>query len=351
MGDVSVRRRSAKPVRVLIIDDSATMRALMAHALSKHDDIEVVGYAGDAYGAREAIKTLNPDVATLDIEMPGMDGLTFLEKVMRLRPLPVVVVTSKTENAHAVEVEALRLGASHCLFKPAGVAGLSLFEALPQKIKDAAATEAGGGADEASAEVDFRPKKRIVLGASTGGVDALVSVLRHFPRNCPPTLVVQHMPEKFVKIFAQRLGSVCAASVGVAHSGATIEPGRVLLAPGSAHLRISRKNPGVVIVEDTAPVNGFRPSVDVLFHSAAEVFGASTTAALLTGMGRDGAQGLLAIRNASGFTVAQDEATSVVWGMPRMALEMGAVDKTHPIDEIAATVLNACRQPAMSSAS
>ncbi|MCQ8184570.1 chemotaxis-specific protein-glutamate methyltransferase CheB [Parvularcula maris] len=341
----------ARPVRVLIIDDSATMRALMAHALSKHDDIEVVGYAGDAYGAREAIKTLNPDVATLDIEMPGMDGLTFLEKVMRLRPLPVVVVTSKTENAEAIEQQALGLGAAHCLFKPAGASGLALFEALPQKIKDAAASTDEFGGQSCQQEPLFRPKKRIFLGASTGGVDALVSVLRQFPKNCPPTLVVQHMPEKFVKLFAQRLSSVCSARVLVAYSGAKIEPGRILIAPGDAHLRVSRKSPDIAMVEDRPPVNGFRPSVDVLFHSAADAFGSSAVAALLTGMGRDGAEGLLAIKKSGGSTVAQDEATSVVYGMPRMALELGAVERPIALGKIADAVLDPCRQSRLKNAS
>ncbi|GGY39287.1 protein-glutamate methylesterase/protein-glutamine glutaminase [Parvularcula lutaonensis] len=340
-------------IRVLIIDDSATMRGLMAHALQKDPGIEVVGYAGDAYGAREAIKTLNPDVVTLDIEMPRMDGLTFLEKLMRLRPLPVVVVTSKTESAEEIEVSALKLGAAHCLFKPAGAAGASLFDALPGKIREAVQQ----GAEEAPSDRDssvgseINPKKRIFLGASTGGVDALVSVLRSFPRNCPPTMIVQHMPKKFIPLFAQRLNTLCAPTVQIARGGTKIEPGRILIAPAGEHMRLSRRDPDICILEDRPPVNGFRPSVDVLFKSAAEVVGKHCVAALLTGMGRDGADGLLSIRMAGGVTLAQDEETSVVWGMPRVAYELGAVDRPLPLRKIAASLLDPCRTPALRDAS
>lgn len=342
-----------KQIRVLIIDDSATMRGLMGHALERDADIEVVGFAGDAYGAREAIKTLDPDVVTLDIEMPGMDGLTFLGKLMRLRPLPVVVVTSKTEHAEHIEIAALELGASHCLFKPAGVAGTTLFDALPQKVKQAA--EQGAhvtprGASEPN-QTSFDPRKAIFLGASTGGVDALVSVLRHFPSRCPPVVIVQHMPQKFLPLFAQRLNTSCEPTVVVGSGGERLEVGKIIVAGAGQHLRLGRKDPMVCMTEDGAPVNGFRPSVDVLFESAAEGFGKRAVGGLLTGMGRDGAKGLLAIRQAGGFTVAQDEATSVVYGMPRMAAELRAVDKTLPLQKIANALLGACAATAVQQAS
>ncbi|MEM9838437.1 MAG: chemotaxis response regulator protein-glutamate methylesterase [Pseudomonadota bacterium] len=342
-----------KPIRVLIIDDSATMRGLMGHALERDADLEVVGFAGDAYGAREAIKTLDPDVVTLDIEMPGMDGLTFLGKLMRLRPLPVVVVTSKTEHAEQIEIAALELGAAHCLFKPAGVAGTSLFKDLPQKVKQAAA-EGGTSPQAPEPNVDqssFDPRKAIFLGASTGGVDALISVLRNFPERCPPVVIVQHMPQKFLPLFAQRLNGSCAANVVVGRGGERLEIGKIIVAGAGQHLRLGRKDPMVCMAEDGPPVNGFRPSVDVLFESAAEGFGKRAVGGLLTGMGRDGAKGLLAIRNAGGLTIAQDEATSVVYGMPRMAVEMQAVDKTLPLPKIADALLGACAAAQIQQAS
>lgn len=347
------KESSKSPIRVLIIDDSATMRGLMAHAISKDPDLEVAGYAGDAYGAREAIKTLDPDVVTLDIEMPRMDGLTFLEKLMRLRPIPVVVVTSKTDHMEEIETSALELGAAHCLFKPAGMPGASLFDALPGKIKEAV-EQGASRAPESRApanELSFNPRKVIFLGASTGGVDALASVLRVFPRNCPPTLIVQHMPQKFIPLFAQRLNSVCAPSVHIARGGMTLEPGRIIIAPSGTHLRLSRKDPTVCMLDDRPAVNGFRPSVDILFHSAADAVGKHAVAGLLTGMGRDGAQGLAAIRKAGGRTLAQDEETSVVWGMPRVAFEMGAVEHVLPLARIAEALLAPCRVHKLQDAS
>lgn len=330
---------------MLVIDDSATMRGLMGHALEKDPELEVVGYAGDAYGAREAIKSLDPDVVTLDIEMPRMDGLTFLEKLMRLRPIPVVVVTSKTDAAEEIEVSALKLGAAHCLFKPAGMSGASLFDALPEKIKEAVeqgtALATDGGSDPA--RLAFDRDRMIFLGASTGGVDALINVLRHFPKNCPPTMIVQHMPKKFIPLFAQRLNSLCAPGVHIARSGSRIQTGRILIAPAGEHMRLSRRDASIVMLEDRPPVNGFKPSVDVLFHSAADALGAKAVGGLLTGMGRDGAQGLLSIRAGGGVTVAQDEETSVVWGMPRVAFELGAVDQTLPLHKIARALLDPCR--------
>jgi two-component system chemotaxis response regulator CheB len=235
------------------------------------------------------------------------------------------------------------------MFKPAGMNASSLFDALPERIRDAVArgTNAAPGVKAKLDEENFDERKIICLGASTGGVDALVTVLRLFPRNCPPTLIVQHMPHKFIPLFAQRLNTVCPPSVAVATTGAEIRPGRVLVAPAGQHLRLSRRNPGVCMVEDRPAVNGFKPSVDVLFHSAADIMGEATVAALLTGMGRDGADGLLAIRRSGGVTFAQDEATSVVWGMPRVAAEIGAVDRPLPLGKIAGAVLNACRAAAV----
>jgi len=333
-------------VRVLIVDDSATMRSLIAAVLERDPEIEVVGEAGDPLEAREAIKQLNPDVITLDVEMPNMNGIEFLEKIMRLRPMPVVVVSTLTVRGAEATLEALELGAVDCIAKPS-TGGLEGFRDLPFKVKAAAKANVKplGPARAAPAPVPFdhaQDGRVIAIGSSTGGVEALITVLSRFPANCPPTVITQHMPATFTKSFSQRLDKICAPQVAEATDGAPLERGRIYIAPGGdRHLAIG--GTGVLRCRLTAgdPVNGHRPSVDVLFHSVAKTVGPNAVAAILTGMGRDGADGMLAIRQAGGRTLGQDEASCVVYGMPKVAFELGAVERQAPLDRLAAELLKA----------
>ncbi|HEY8618127.1 chemotaxis response regulator protein-glutamate methylesterase [Phenylobacterium sp.] len=334
-------------IRVLIVDDSATMRSLIAATLRRDPEIEVVGQAGDPLEARDAIKALNPDVITLDVEMPNMNGLDFLEKIMRLRPMPVVMVSTLTVRGAEATLEALALGAIDCVAKPS-TGGPDSFDDLPAKVKAAArarvrstATTSGRAVDRLEHVADGRV---IAIGSSTGGVEALITVLSRFPANCPPTVITQHMPGTFTKSFAERLDRLCAPKCEEARDGAPLEPGRVYLAPGGeAHLEVTEQRCRIVQGDR---VNGHRPSVDVLFHSMAKAFGRRGVGAILTGMGRDGAQGLLAMRQAGARTLGQDEATSVVYGMPKAAFEIGAVERQAPLERLAAEMLKA---PATSS--
>jgi len=337
-------------IRALIVDDSATMRSLISAVLSRDPDIEVVGQAGDPYEAREAIKALNPDVITLDVEMPNMNGIEFLEKIMRLRPMPVVMVSTLTVRGAEVTLAALELGAVDCVAKPA-TGGLDAFKDLAEKVKAAARARVRPLRDthgQAPATVEHVPDGRLIaIGSSTGGVEALIAVVSRFPANCPPTLITQHMPATFTKSFAERLDRLSAPKVEEAYDGAPVEPGRVYVAPGGAcHLEVTGRARMVCRVQPGEPVSGHRPSVDVLFRSVARLAGDRAVGAILTGMGRDGAQGLLEIRQAGGRTVGQDEASSVVYGMPRAAFEIGAVERQAPLDRMAAELLKAPSQVA-----
>jgi two-component system chemotaxis response regulator CheB len=333
-------------VRVLIVDDSATMRSLIATVLQRDPDIEVVGEAGDPLEAREAIKRLNPDVITLDVEMPNMNGIEFLEKIMRLRPMPVVMVSTLTVRGAEATLEALELGAVDCIAKPS-TGGLDEFRDLPFKVKAAAKAKVKplrpAGAAPSPAPLDHALDGRVIaIGSSTGGVEALITVLSRFPANCPPTVITQHMPATFTKSFSQRLDRICAPTVAEAHDGAVLEPGKVYIAPGGeSHLEIGGANTLRCRLTADAPVNGHRPSVDVLFQSVARTAGPMAIGAILTGMGRDGADGLLAMRQAGARTIGQDEATSVVYGMPKVAYEIGAVERQAPIERLAAELLKA----------
>ena len=332
-------------IRVLIVDDSATMRSLIATVLQRDPEIEVIGEAGDPLEAREAIKQLNPDVITLDVEMPNMNGIDFLEKIMRLRPMPVVMVSTLTVRGAEATLEALELGAIDCVAKPS-TGGLEDFQDLPFKVKAAAKAkvkplrQAGG---PPPTPLEHTPDGRVIaIGSSTGGVEALITVLSRFPANCPPTVITQHMPGTFTKSFAQRLDRVCAPKVAEAHDGAVLESGRVYVAPGGEnHLEIGGAGTLRCRLTGGPPVNGHRPSVDVLFRSVAKAAGPVAVGAILTGMGRDGAEGLLAMRQAGGRTYGQDEASSVVYGMPRAAFEIGAVERQAPLDRLAAELLKA----------
>jgi two-component system chemotaxis response regulator CheB len=333
-------------IRALIVDDSATMRSLICGILSRDPEIEVVGQAADPIEARAAIKALNPDVITLDVEMPNMNGLEFLEKLMRLRPMPVVMVSTLTVRGAEASLNALELGAVDCVGKPS-TAGADAFDVLAARVKAAAtarvrplrtppARAPGAHGDEGA---DYAPDASLIaIGSSTGGVEALMQIVGALPANCPPTVITQHMPATFTRSFAERLNRASRAEVSEAVDGAPLAIGKVYLAPGGeAHLTVSGSRCRVAPGET---VNGHRPSVDVLFRSVAKAVGAKATAAILTGMGRDGAQGLLAIREAGGRTLGQNEATSVVYGMPKAAFEIGAVERQLPLEKIAPEILN-----------
>ena len=334
-------------IRVLVVDDSATMRSLIATVLQRDPEIEVVGEAGDPLEAREAIKRLNPDVITLDVEMPNMNGIDFLEKIMRLRPMPVVMVSTLTVRGAEATVEALELGAIDCVAKPS-TGGLEGFHDLPFKVKTAAKAKVRPlrtpEADAAKpAPLEHTPDDRIIaIGSSTGGVEALITILSRFPANCPPTVVTQHMPATFTKSFSERLDRLCAPKVAEAHDGALLESGRIYIAPGGeTHLEIGGSGALRCRLSAGPAVNGHRPSVDVLFRSVAKVAGDRAVGAILTGMGRDGAEGLLAMRRAGARTIGQDESSSVVYGMPKVAFEIGAVERQAPLERISAELLKA----------
>lgn len=333
-------------IRVLVVDDSATMRGLISAVLRRDPQIEVVGQAADPYEARTAIKRLNPDVITLDVEMPNMNGLDFLKKIMRLRPTPVIMVSTLTQQGASITLEALEDGAFDCVAKPSN-GDYHDFNLLAEKVKAAAkyrpqpvngVLPRPAGASPNSV---FTPDGRIVaIGSSTGGVEALIAVLSQFPANCPPTLITQHMPPVFTRSFAERLNRLCAPEVSEAEDGMLILPGHVYLAPGHAHLEITGAGKPRCRLSEGERVSGHRPSVDVLFNSVARVVGGRSVGVILTGMGRDGAQGLLEMRKAGAETIGQDEASCVVYGMPKAAFEIGAVVRQAPLRRIADHVLN-----------
>ena len=337
-------------IGVLVVDDSATMRGVISAALRRDPDIEVLGGAGDPLEAREAIKRLNPDVVTLDVEMPNMSGIEFLEKIMRLRPTPVIMISTLTQAGAETTIEALELGAVECVAKPGpGVSAAEAFADLPEKEKVAARSrlrplEGPRTAARPAAREGFRPNGALVaIGSSTGGVEALLQVLSIFPDNCPPTVITQHMPATFTKSFARRLDSACAAHVEEASDGAPLEVGRIYLAPGGdRHLAVERAGGLRCRLLEGPPVNGHSPSVDVLFGSVATTMGAKALGVILTGMGRDGARGLLAMREAGARSLGQDEASSVVYGMPRAAFELGAVERQASLSRLGGLILDAC---------
>ena len=336
----------AAPARVLVVDDSPTMRGLITAVLSQDPDVSVIGQAGDAMEARAAIKQLNPDVVTLDIEMPNMNGLEFLEKIMKLRPMPVIMVSTMTHRGAEATLAALEIGAFDCVAKPQP-GDARPFGELAEKVKAAARSQHRHHAvpyvqPVPSAPVaDFRVGRKIVaIGSSTGGVEALIAVLQKFPRNCPPTVITQHMPPTFTKSFAERLNRLCAPVVEEATDGARLEIGKIYLAPGGErHLQVSNASAPCCRLVERAPVNGHRPSVDVLFDSVAELAGRNAVGVILTGMGRDGASGLLKMRHAGARTVGQNEKTCVVYGMPRVAYELGAVEHQLPLSSIGEEIL------------
>jgi two-component system, chemotaxis family, protein-glutamate methylesterase/glutaminase len=334
--------------RVLVVDDSPTMRGLITAVLRTDPEVSVVGQAGDALEAREAIKQLNPDVVTLDIEMPNMNGLDFLERIMRLRPMPVIMVSSLTHRGAEATLAALEIGAFDCVAKPSP-GDARPFGDLADKVK-AAARSLRGQSRIAVARVS-KPvpvstanyavgRKIVAIGSSTGGVEALITVLQNFPANCPPTVITQHMPSTFTKSFAERLNRLCQPVVQEAYDGARLEVGKIYLAPGGErHLQVTNSAAPCCRLLDRDPVNGHRPSVDVLFDSVAELAGRNAVGVILTGMGRDGAAGLLKMRHAGARTLGQNEKTCVVYGMPRVAYELGAVEQQLPLGSIGEEIL------------
>ncbi len=345
---MDVRGSSRRRIRVLIVDDSAIVRRILERELSADPEIEVVGSATDPFSAREKILELDPDVLTLDIEMPRMDGITFLRRLMESKPIPAIIVSSLTERGGALALEALDAGAVEVLSKPgASYAVGELAVELIDKVKAAARVQVR----KRTRSADFgKPTKRlsmsrtthkvIAIGASTGGVEALHRVLTKLPADAPGILIVQHMPEHFTRSFADRMNELCAMQVKEAVNGETVVPGKVLLAPGNHHMSLNRSGSVYYVEVTQGPlVSRHRPSVDVLFKSVATYAGRNAIGVILTGMGSDGADGLKEMHEAGARTVAQDEASCVVYGMPKEAVARNAVDRVEPLDRIPEIIL------------
>lgn len=347
-------------IRVLIVDDSALMRDLLTNILSSDPDIEVVGAANDPYQARTMIKELNPDVVTLDVEMPRMDGLSFLEKIMRLRPMPVVMVSTLTQKHADITVRALEMGAVDVVGKPTIDMKRGMEERrdeLLQKVRNAArarVTARAGNTAGASGAAPrrtvptgpgYRSTDRVVaIGASTGGVEALREVITALPPDGPPVVITQHMPGGFTRSFAERLNSMSAVAVAEAADGVRLLPGHAFIAPGDYHLEVARSGGAYLCRLNDGPlVSGHRPSVDVLFQSVAAAAGANGVGVILTGMGKDGAIGLKAMRDAGARTIGQDEDSSLVYGMPKAAFLAGGVERQVPLSRIAEAIVETCR--------
>ena len=342
-----------RKIKVLVIDDSALIRGLMKEIINREADMECVGAAPDPLAAREMIKALNPDMLTLDVEMPKMDGLDFLERLMRLRPMPVLMVSTLTELGSDITFRALELGAVDFIAKPKIDIARGMEEyaaeitdkirtvaqARIQKFATASASQEKFSADAILPSVAgrfFSTEKLIVIGASTGGTEAIKEVLTKLPADSPAVLVTQHMPEHFTKSFADRLNGLCKISVKEAEHNERILPGHAYIAPGHSHLVLARSGANYTVKLDQGPpVNRHRPSVDVLFRSAANVAGVNAMGVILTGMGKDGVQGLLEMKQAGSHTIAQDEASCVVFGMPKEAIAAGAASAVLPLQNIA----------------
>ena len=350
----------AKTIRALVVDDSAVMRKLLTEILNADPEIEVVGTAEDAYMAREKIKALNPDVLTLDVEMPRMDGLVFLSNLMRLRPMPVVMCASITRRGADLILNALDLGAVDFVAKPTANSALGIRDAareIVSKVKVAAAAQLRGsvapskkmgtqnlvnGLRQLKRNVPLRPcvERIIAIGASTGGTEAIKEVLVRLPKDMPPIVIVQHIPKAFSGAFAARMDAVCEITVCEADDGQPMLPGHAYIAPGDLHLQVVRGVPQYQCrLSDAYPVNRHRPSADVLFRSVAQMAGTHGIGVILTGMGRDGAAGLKEMLAAGAATIAQDEASSVVWGMPGAAWECGAAQSLHPLTQVAEKII------------
>ncbi|WP_421419026.1 protein-glutamate methylesterase/protein-glutamine glutaminase [Pseudoalteromonas lipolytica] len=336
-------------IKVLIVDDSPLIRGLLKEILEQADDIHVVGSAEDPYEAREQIKRFNPDVLTLDIEMPKMDGLSFLKNLMRLRPMPVVMISTLTQKGSPITLEALETGAVDFIAKPTANVSQSLqryAHLLHQKIRTAAGArvrafkEQNLEADSALSTLQFKANSVLAIGASTGGTEAIKEVLVRMPEQCPPIVITQHIPPVFSTSFAMRMDRTCKINVKEAEHGDKLRPGWAYIAPGDQHLSVVKQGSALYCQLDTSElVNRHRPAVDVLFNSLLVACPKATIAALLTGMGSDGAKGLLALKQAGAYTIAQDELSSVVWGMPKAAIELDAAHEIVRLDKITAQML------------
>jgi two-component system chemotaxis response regulator CheB len=338
--------------KVLIVDDSALIRSLMTEIINSQPDMQVVAAAPDPLIARELIKQHNPDVLTLDVEMPKMDGLEFLEKLMRLRPMPVLMVSSLTEKGSEITIRALELGAIDFVTKPKlSIAdGMREYtEMIADKIRIAAKAliQTKSAAHNKSVVLPalgnrlLSSEKLLIVGASTGGTEAIKSFLMEMPSDCPGILITQHMPAGFTKSFANRLDGLCKISVKEAEGDERILPGHAYIAPGDAHLLLARSGANYITeLSDAPPVNRHKPSVDVLFDSAALHAGKNAIGVILTGMGKDGAAGMLRMREAGAYNFSQDEASCVVFGMPKEAIARGGVHEVLPLDELPTRVMN-----------
>jgi two-component system chemotaxis response regulator CheB len=345
----------AVPTRVLVVDDSPLMRRLLSDIINAAADLRVVGAAADPIAAHAMLKTLDPDVLTLDVEMPRMNGIDFLRRLMRFRPMPVVMVSALTARGSAQTLKALELGAVDFVAKPSSPAAgdaAEFAEEVREKIRNAGASRARPPAAPerrsptppvmVAARPGWRPAAEdlVVVGASTGGTEALKEVLVALPENTPGILVVQHMPQSFTGSFARRLDGLCRIRVKEAAHGERVQPCTAYVAPGHSHLLVRKAGAGYQTELSRAePVNRHRPSVDVLFHSAAACAGRHSVGVILTGMGKDGAAGMLAMRRSGAWTIAQDQATCVVYGMPREAVALGAVDEVAPLPEIGSRLM------------
>lgn len=340
-------------IKVLIVDDSALIRGVMREIVGSQPDMEVVGVAPDPIIAREMIKQTNPDVLTLDVEMPKMDGLDFLEKLMRLRPMPVVMVSSLTERGSEITLRALELGAVDFVTKPKISIQSGMHEytdMIADKIRAASkAVIRARALHPAPKDTSTLPQirnpftsseKLIIIGASTGGTEAIKEFLIRMPSDCPGILITQHMPEGFTRSFAQRLDNLCKINVIEAAGNERVLPGHAYIAPGHSHLTLVRSGANYMThIDQNPPVNRHRPSVDVLFNSAAVSAGKNAVGVIMTGMGKDGALGMLAMRNAGAYNFAQDEASCVVFGMPREAILAGAAHEVLPLPAMPGRVL------------
>jgi two-component system chemotaxis response regulator CheB len=339
-------------IRVLIVEDSPFMQRLLAALIGEADDLKVVGAAKDPIEAREKIKALAPDVLTLDVEMPRMDGITFLDRLMRLRPMPVVMVSSWTEANAEITLKALELGALDFVAKPRAESGRDLGDfgaTLVEKLRAAAGAEMNAthppGVLRPEEPASFRPGTLIAVGASTGGTEAIRELLERLPADSPPVAIVQHMPEMFTRLFARRLDDHCALKVTEVASGEVLRPGHAYIAPGNWHLTVALGTARRLEarLDQEGEVNRHRPSVDVLFRSVAKSVGNRAAGILLTGMGRDGADGLGELQRAGAATFAQDRASCVVFGMPKAAIDAGYAGEVGPVDVLAARVVQSLR--------
>jgi two-component system, chemotaxis family, protein-glutamate methylesterase/glutaminase len=342
-----------KKIRVLVVDDSAVVRKTLVESLSADPEIEVVGTACDPFVAREKILELNPDVMTLDIEMPRMDGLTFLRILQQHRPMPVVIISSLTQAGSRAALDAMEFGAVDVLAKPRSAWNLGeLRDQLARRVKAAVTARLNhvrpkSNASPVAAAGHYAAQQLIVIGASTGGTEAIKDVLMRLPDGLPPILIVQHIPPLFSKTFADRLNELCAMEVREAKDGDEVHSGLALVAPGDFHMTVDwEKNAYRVRLNQQPPIHYTRPAVDVLFNSAARCAGANAVGILLTGMGRDGAAGMQQLKTVCATNIVQNEESCVVYGMPRAAVELGVADKILPLDHIPHAILHALNRRA-----